>query len=46
MAKDRAGEREECLVDGGVAFVAGPQATEVVQVREAAFDDPAMSAQA
>lgn len=29
----------------GVAFVADPQAAEVVQVREAAFDDPALSAE-
>ncbi len=30
----------------GVAFVADPQAAEVVQVREAAFDDPALAADA
>ena len=46
MAEDRAGEREERGVDGGVAFVADPEAAEVVQVREAAFDAPALSAQA
>ena len=33
-------------MDRGVAFVAGPEATEVVQVREAALDDPAHRAQA
>jgi hypothetical protein len=33
-------------VDGGVAFVAGPKASEVVQVRKAALDDPARRAQA
>lgn len=29
----------------GVAFVAGSEAAEVVQVREAAFDDPALAAE-
>ena len=46
MAEDRAGQREECLVDLGVAFVADPQASEVVQVREAALDDPALAPEA
>lgn len=32
-------------MDLGVAFVAGSQAAEVVQVREAAFDDPALAAE-
>lgn len=32
-------------MDGRVAFVAGPEAAEVVQVREAAFDDPALATQ-
>jgi hypothetical protein len=32
-------------VDGGVALVADPQAAEVVQVGEAALDDPALLAQ-
>jgi hypothetical protein len=45
VAEDCAGEREERGVDLGVAFVAGPQAAEVVQVREAAFDDPALGAE-
>lgn len=45
MAEDRAGECEERLVDLGVAFVADPEAAEVVQVREAAFDDPALAAE-
>lgn len=45
MAEDRAGEREERGVDRGVAFVAGPQAAEGVQVRAAAFDDPALGAE-
>lgn len=46
MAEDCAGEREEREVDGGVAFVAGSEAPEVVQVGEAALDDPALDAQA
>jgi hypothetical protein len=46
VAEDRAGEREEREVDLRVAFVAGPEAAEVVQVREAAFDDPALGAEA
>lgn len=33
-------------MDLGVAFVADPQPAEVVQVREAALDDPALFAQA
>ncbi len=33
-------------MDLWVAFVAGPEASEVVQVREAALDDPALAAQA
>jgi hypothetical protein len=33
-------------VDLGVAFVAGPEAAEVVQVREATLDDPALAAEA
>lgn len=45
MAEDGAGECEERLVDLWVAFVAGAQAAEVVQVREAAFDDPAFAAE-
>lgn len=32
-------------MDLGVAFVAGSEAAEVVQVREAAFDDPAFAAE-
>jgi hypothetical protein len=32
-------------VDRGLAFVAGAQAAEVVQVGEAALDDPALAAQ-
>ena len=31
-------------MDRGIALVANPQAAEVVQVREAAFDDPALCA--
>jgi len=45
VAEDRAGECEERLVDLGVAFVADPEAAEVVQVREAALDDPALAAE-
>lgn len=33
-------------MDLGIALIADPQAAEVVQVREAAFDDPALAAQA
>jgi len=33
-------------VDRGVTFVADPQPAEVVQVREAALDDPSLPAQA
>jgi hypothetical protein len=33
-------------MDRGIALVANPQAAEVVQVREAAFDDPALCAKA
>lgn len=33
-------------MDLGVALVADPEAAEVVQVREAALDDPALAAQA
>jgi hypothetical protein len=44
-AEDHAGEAEERLVDLGVAFVAGAQPAKVVQVREAALDDPALPAE-
>src|SRR5438270_172659 len=44
-AHDGAGEREECLVNLMIAFVAGPEAAEVVQVGEASLDDPALRAQ-
>jgi hypothetical protein len=44
-AEDGAGECEERLVDVGVAFVAGSEPAEVVEVREAAFDDPAFAAE-
>ena len=33
-------------MEGGVAFVANPKALEVVQVRKAALDDPALATQA
>jgi hypothetical protein len=33
-------------VDLGVALVAGPESPEVVQVSEAALDDPALAAEA
>ena len=46
MAEDGAGECEEGLVDVGAAFVAGPEPSEVVQVREAALDYPVPSAEA
>ena len=44
-AEDRAGEAEERLVDLGVGFVVGAEPAKVVQVREAALDDPALPAE-
>jgi hypothetical protein len=41
--KDRAGEDEQSGVDLRIALVTNPQATEVVQVRKAALDDPALA---
>ena len=42
-AEHRAGEDEQRGVDLGIALIADPQAPEVVQVRKAALDDPAVA---
>ena len=46
MADEAAAECEEALVDVGAAVVADEQAFELVEPGEAAFDDPAVAAEA
>src|SRR5260221_12651456 len=45
MTDDGTAEREEGLMNVGAAFVANPQAAELVQPTEGAFHDPARLAQ-
>lgn len=45
MADQAAGDREECFVDVGAAFVAESQAAVLVEPGDRSFDDPALPAE-
>jgi hypothetical protein len=45
VADEAAGEADEGFVDVGSAFVAGAEASVLVQPGECSFDDPALAAE-